>query len=128
MNINFPELLIILVLVVLAGIKEATYDENLKTLSGYVQLAVLSAWALTVSFYTTEPFFFVRYGLTRLIFYDLIYNVTRSLTLFYVGNIKPTDRFLRWIFRKNVEYGYFFLRIILLPIAIFFENFINLFQ
>ena len=93
---------------VLNALADALYDEGRKTLSGVVRFIYLGG-AVLLSLVcllglqwfdapakdiisTVVSFVFVRYFL-----FDAVYNLTRGLHVFYIGNTKLYDKILRKI-------------------------------
>ena len=58
------------------------------------------------------------------VLFDITYNITRKLNLFYVGTTKWTDRLLRLIARTNAPYLSFILKLMAVAgiVALFYTG------
>ena len=103
----------------LEAIYEGLYDNGKKTIAGILELIQKAVGVFTVAYITSDllthhiyiPIWklIVGFILIRFLIFDYIYNITRGLSLTYIGNTKLYDKFL------NTVPGHFiaFVKIIL---------------
>ena len=124
--------LIVLFLIITEAISEALYDNGSKTLSGVFEFILRAATTIVVLlwlFGIDSPFGYELslfqliggYVLLRFALFDVTYNLTRGLEVFYVGETKIYDKVWKAFFRWSgisIEHFLFMAKFIALLISL----------
>ena len=104
-------IVLISILVILDASKDAFYDNGKKLASGIVDMVYLSVMICGVVLMQGDWLWIVVYVLLRYVLFDLIYNLTRGLSLLYAGTTKPYDKVIRLIFNENAIHFLFITKL-----------------
>jgi hypothetical protein len=105
-------LLIALFLILFEAIPEGLADRGKKRIAGVIEFIYRAVITLTIFYIlggfckihlTSTPFWqvIVGYVLLRFALFDLCYNLTRKLPVFYIGDTKLFDKFWKWFFKES---------------------------
>ena len=106
------------ILIILDALKDALYDERRKYAAGLADMVFLSAMICGVVLFHGDWTWIAVYVLLRYALFDLIYNITRRLSLLYVGTTKPYDKLIRKIFNENAIHFLFITKLMALISAV----------
>jgi len=105
------------ILVVLAALMDGFYDKGKKFLSSFFKSLSIGAIAGLIIL-DGEWWHIIYFILCWWVLFDIVYNVTRGIGLFYVGNTKWTDRLIRAVFRTNSPHFSFMTKLMALALII----------
>lgn len=90
------------ILVVLCALMDGFYDKGKKFLSSIFKSLFIGGVAIIPVFAHNGGYMDIIYLLLWWwILFDVVYNITRRISLFYVGRTKWTDKLLRWLCDTN---------------------------
>jgi len=105
------------ILVTLGALMDGFYDNGKKTLSSIFKSLFIGAIAYGLTLqgdYIAVIYFFLCWW----ILFDVVYNITRKLGLFYVGHTKWTDKLIWEISFGNASHFSFITKLMALVAAV----------
>jgi len=102
--------IIIAIFPVLFALMDGFYDNKKKLTSSIFKTLLLGVCASFLLFDLTI-WYMVYLALCYFLLFDITYNITRGLGLFYVGTTKWTDKLLRLVARTNAPHLSFILKL-----------------
>ena len=114
---------VIAIFPVLFALMDGFYDNKKKLTSSIFKTLLLGICASFLLF-DLGVWYVVYLALCYFVLFDITYNITRKLNLFYVGTTKWTDRLLRLIARTNAPYLSFILKLMAVAgiVALFYTG------
>lgn len=103
-------LLASILLILLEAIPEGLADRGLKTIAGVIEFVyramvtlIVFAWLIGFHLFHVEyeNLFYIigGYLLLRFAIFDVVYNLIRGLSIFYIGTTKLYDKVWQWFFK-----------------------------
>ena len=101
---------VIAIFPVLFALTDGFYDNKKKLTSSIFKTLLLGVCASFLLFDLTI-WYIVYLALCYFVLFDITYNITRKLNLFYVGTTKWFDKLLRLVARTNAPYLSFIIKL-----------------
>ena len=105
------------ILVVICALMDGFYDEGKKFMASLFKSLSIGAIAIGLLL-DGEYWHIIYFLLCWWVLFDIVYNITRRLGLFYVGKTKWTDRLIRSIFGTNSSHFSFITKLMSLLVIV----------